>query len=329
LTLHLWFRHPRPGFHSIETVFGALIPEWEQEMQVVRHEVPTWGGGPAAIWRNGRYARQAGKGLHHVTGAIHPLVLFLRGKVVLTIHDTGSILQTRNPLRWLYFWLLWLALPVARAHAITVISEASRREVVRWVPWAAAKIHVVPNPVASRFAFRPRPAIGEVPRILQVGTKPNKNLERVTRALRGVPCQLEIIGKLSSHQQSALEEAGIRFQAHADVSESEIVAAYQRADLLVFASTYEGFGMPILEAQACGCPIVTSDWSPMREVAGKGAHLIDPTDVAAIRAGIMRILQDTHYANQLVEAGQLNVQQYQPAHIASQYRRIYESLFSS
>ena len=116
------------------------------------------------------------------------------------------------------------------------------------------------------------------PVVLQVGTGWNKNVERVAEALRGTACRLEIVGSLSETQRTALHGSGVPFRELGRVGDEELVAAYHRCDLLIFASVYEGFGMPIVEAQAVGRVVITSNCSSMPEAAGDGALLVDLWD---------------------------------------------------
>ena len=96
--------------------------------------------------------------------------------------------------------------------------------------------------------------------------------------------------------------------------------------MVVFTSTYEGFGLPILEAQATGRPVVTSDLCSMPEVAGKSACLVDPYDENSIRSCIMQIIEDTAYREWLVDEGLRNVEKYQPKEIARRYFTLYREI---
>jgi glycosyltransferase involved in cell wall biosynthesis len=102
--------------------------------------------------------------------------------------------------------------------------------------------------------------------------------------------------------------------------------AYIDCDLLAFASTYEGFGLPILEAQLTGRPVLTSNLSPMKEVAGTGAVLVDPYDLQSIRLGLLKIIQDSELRGRIVEAGFENVQRFNPDAVAKKYTALYEEL---
>jgi glycosyltransferase involved in cell wall biosynthesis len=96
--------------------------------------------------------------------------------------------------------------------------------------------------------------------------------------------------------------------------------------MLVFPSVYEGFGLPIMEAQLTGRPVLTSNLSPMKEVAGKGAMLTDPYDPQSIRAGIIKIIDDDVFREQMVQDGFENVKRFDPDIVAGQYASLYEEL---
>jgi glycosyltransferase involved in cell wall biosynthesis len=96
---------------------------------------------------------------------------------------------------------------------------------------------------------------------------------------------------------------------------------------VVFASTYEGFGMPIVEANATGRPVVTSNIGPMPEVAGSAACLVDPFDCSSIREGIVRVIGDADYRSHLVAGGFENVKRFQADVIAAQYAAVYREVF--
>ena len=146
----------------------------------------------------------------------------------------------------------------------------------------AAKIDVVPNAVED--VFKPDGPKAEGDYVLAVGTlEPRKNLERIARAVEG---ELRVVGVRGW--------GGVDPPANVTwlggVSDDELAALYRGARCLVYASLYEGFGIPVAEALACGCPVVTSRDSAMEELAGDDAVYVDPTDVESIRDGVrMRV----------------------------------------
>jgi glycosyltransferase involved in cell wall biosynthesis len=96
--------------------------------------------------------------------------------------------------------------------------------------------------------------------------------------------------------------------------------------MVVFASLYEGFGLPILEAQAMGRPVITSNFGAMREAAGDAALLVDPYSVEEIRAAILRIKNEPQLREELVRKGRENVERFRPEAVARQYAEIYRRL---
>src|SRR5687768_17535633 len=114
----------------------------------------------------------------------------------------------------------------------------------------------------------------------------NTNIPNLARALKALECEPRVIGRLSPHQRAGLEDNGINYTAEHDLTEQELRERYRAADIVAFCSTYEGFGLPILEAHAMRKPVITSDLSPMIETSGGAACLVDPFDPASIHAGL-------------------------------------------
>ena len=158
-----------------------------------------------------------------------------------------------------------------------------------------------------------------------VGTKPNKNLDRMLKALKGFELEVKIVGNLADGQRAQFERYRVPFTALGVLTDAELLRAYQDCDLLAFASTYEGFGLPILEAQAIGRPVVTSNLSSMPEVAGEGALLADPEDVCSMRACFERLLQNPALRESLIEKGFANVPKFSPEKVAARYGEIYRN----
>ncbi len=208
---------------------------------------------------------------------------------------------------------------------MTVISNSTKEDLLRYVKVDPQKVRVVHDCVSAAFKPTPKEFNATKPIILQVGTGPNKNLERVAEALQGIPCHLRVIGTLTGRQTTVLQRSGIEYSSASNISDEEVVREYCRCDMLVFASTYEGFGLRLWKPSN-GRPVVTSNILSMPEIAGESACLVDPFDVASIRAGILRILKDSNYCEELVQRGFKNVQRFQPRAIAAQYVKLYREL---
>jgi glycosyltransferase involved in cell wall biosynthesis len=265
--------------------------------------------------------------INHITGDINYLGIVLRGRrTILTIHDC-YFLTTTTGLRRAILRFFWLVLPVRRCAVITAVSESTRREVGRFLPLhQASLIRVIPNAISKRYTRSDRPFERSRPRILQVGTGPNKNLPRLIEALHAIPCHLDIVGRPDREIELLLGEHGIEHSWRTRLTDQEMVNAYRLADIVSFVSTYEGFGMPIAEAQATGRPVIASNISPLSEVAGDAAVLVDPHDVASIRAGILRIIQDDDLREGLVQRGFRNAARFHPAEVSRAYADLYREV---
>jgi glycosyltransferase involved in cell wall biosynthesis len=142
-------------------------------------------------------------------------------------------------------------------------------------------------------------------------------------ALRNIPCKLIIVGELTKVQHQLLKVYGINYENRFNLSETQIVDTYRECDMVSFCSLLEGFGLPILEGQATGRVVITSNLSSMPDVAGKGALLVDPYDVGAIRKGILSVIQDEAFRNSLVDMGLENVKRFSAQRVADAYVELY------
>jgi glycosyltransferase involved in cell wall biosynthesis len=318
-------RKPIPGWYSIERIFDdvrrELPADIEVKVEICRYQ-------SHGLWRRIYNILEAAfrqRQVGHVTGDVHFLTYAMRrSRTVLTITDC-VLLEKKGLGRWA-IWFLWYWLPMRRCSVITVISAATKRQLLSHVRCDPERIQVVHCSVADRFQADPRPFRAGRPRILQVGTTANKNIERVAEALRGLSCQLVVIGRLSESQRHALKTNGVDYETRQDIDDDALVAQYREADILIFASVYEGFGLPIVEANAIGRPVVTSNLSSMPEIAGDAACLVDPYDVASIRSGVERVIAHEAYRNHLVSAGHRNVERFRPAAISKRYADIYRRI---
>jgi glycosyltransferase involved in cell wall biosynthesis len=308
--------------HIVDTITERLASEFIPARAVSRYE----SNGLFRRCYNVVEASLRQGDVNHVTGDVHFLTYLLRKDVtVLTVLDCG-IISGDPTWRKRVIKLLWFVIPVRRCAAVTVISHAVKRELLSHVRVDANKVQVVPVAVPSIYRAVPRPFNASRPTLLQIGTAPHKNLSRLAEALHGLPCRLQIVGHLISEQLEVLRRWGIEYESHENLSNEELFSLYCEADVITFASTFEGFGMPIIEANIVGRPVVTGNVASMPEVAGDAACLVDPFDVASIRAGILRVIQDAPYREALVQKGFDNATRYDPATMVRQYEDIYRRL---
>ena len=204
-----------------------------------------------------------------------------RTPLVVTVHDLAVLAHPEWFNRWTTNYSRF-AVPrvVAAADRVIAVSGCTSRELQRLLGVPEAKIRIVPNAVED--VFTPDGPAAEGDFVLAVGTlEPRKNLARIAAAVDG---ELRVVG--------AVGWGGVSPPPNVTwlgaVSDEELARLYRGARCLVYASLYEGFGIPVAEALACGCAVVTSAGSPMEELAGDAATYVDPLDVDSIRAGIAR-----------------------------------------
>lgn len=323
------FRPKSSRFVSIENVFGSVIEEMKQQPNVIvyRSEVKKMGWWPITmIYNIVRYAVKSYRydRIFHITGDIQYVGCFMNPKrTILTIHDLVSFHAPDVP-KYARFISRWMSyyLPLKRLNKITCISETTKRDLLSFFPWTASKVRVICNPVSSRFVYVPKEMNKEHPTILHIGTKTNKNLERVADALNKIPCHLRIVGKLSETQKVCLSRNGIDYSNAYGLTDEEIVNEYVNADIISFPSLFEGFGMPIIEGQAVGRPVVTSNIEPMLSVAGSGAVFVSPTDVDSIKSGFLYLISRKDI-DDIVTKGLNNAGKYHAKAIAQEYIRNY------
>ena len=206
-----------------------------------------------------------------------------RTPIVVTVHDLAVFRRPETFPPWTRTYSRMVVPRVVRAaRIVAAVSEftASELESVLYVP--RERIRIVPNAAAPAF-------IDEGPResgdyLLAVGTlEPRKNLARAIEAAQRLGLELRVAGEPGWGGVEATG-AGVTWQGFA--SDEELARLYRGALCVVYPSLYEGFGIPVLEAMACGTPVVTSRGGATEEVAGGAAILVDPEDVASIAAGI-------------------------------------------
>jgi glycosyltransferase involved in cell wall biosynthesis len=325
MTRHVVYVERRPfGSRSIERVFRQIANDLPEGFSHSICNVP-FGNGVAAVIRNLLFFKRPAADIYHITGDVHYMALRLPpDRTVLTIHDL-IFLHRRSGLRRWVLKKLYLDLPLRRLKYVTAVSKATKDEIVREAGVDPANIFVIDDPLMSPFDdVQPaRGFNGERPRILHIGTAENKNLGNLIAALRGLRCTLKIIGSPDRSLTKLARAAGVEVETADDLKAEQMLDEYRRSDIIAFCSTYEGFGLPIIEAQALGRPVVTSDLPPMRDVAGTGAELVDPHDPASIRAGILRVIDNSEHRQSLINAGLENVKRFDARTIAEKYAEVY------
>lgn len=253
-----------------------------------------------------------------------PIILPKSCRVIPLITDlalyrmSGAYKMSRVIWWKLQYWIL-----KKKVDEFLTISEFTKKEMVTLLRISPDKIYVLPCACNSRMKpiediqikneVRERYGL-EKPFLLFVGNfNPRKNLERIIRAYdkvkeqERIPHELIIVGEYGwkFNYKKAIRgiknETSIRFIGF--VPDEEMPIIYSLADIFLFPTLYEGFGIPVLEAQSCGTPVITSGITALPEVAGQGAFYVDPYDENDIANGIIRVLKDERLRKNIVING--------------------------
>ena len=205
--------------------------------------------------------------------------------LVVTVHDLAVFRHPDAFNRWTRTYSPRVVPHVlAAARRIIAVSEFTRRELIELLRIPEQKIHVVPNGVEDTFTADGPAADGEY--VLAVGTlEPRKNLPRLIEAARRNHVELRVVG---ARGWGGVEVGGNGVRWLGEIDDAHLARLYRGALCVAYPSLYEGFGIPVLEAMACGVPVVTSRGTAMEEVADGAAVLVDPHDPGELAAGIER-----------------------------------------
>ena len=264
---------------------------------------------------------------------------------IVTLHDV-AFLDTPQyfsaSFRALYAWLIPLL--VRRAAHIVTVSAFSRDRILATLPVAPQKITVIGNGVSEN--FRPqspaaiaatRAALDLPPRyfLLQATSDRRKNLAGAlsawTKALPSLPDDLWLVVSGNLERAHVFGESGPiaappRTRLIGYVAEEHMAPLTAGAEAFLFPSLYEGFGMPIIEAMACATPVLTSDATATREIAGERALLVDPNAIDSIAGGIVALANDAALRGRLAAGGPAHAAQFNWDDVASRYVQLFESV---
>ena len=312
------------GSSGIGTYVDALVDHLSREDSLELRPVRSGAGIYSLREQLTLPPRALGVDLFHSPHYNAPLAV--PSPLVVTIHDLAHLALPevfRGRAMRIYAQAM-LRGALARARRVITVSAFSRDELVRRLGADPARIRVIPNGVDPRFrppgdpaavAARLRGMDIDGPFVLYVGNvKAHKNLTGLITAFEQLPnssLRLVIAGTVGGFRVGddavnialARSPAADRIRATGWVDDDQLLALYQGAHLLAMPSLYEGFGLPVVEAMACGTPVVCSDRASLPEVAGDGAVLVDPEDAGAFSAAIERVAGDDELREDLINRG--------------------------
>lgn len=264
----------------------------------------------------------------HITGDVNYVTFLLFWKKsIITIHDLNHYEYLRG-IKRSFYGLFWFYFPLLCANRIIVISPSTKSQLENHFKISKKKcIDIIPN-----FFYRYKCLVKDKPRsgdfkILSIGSAYNKNLFRLIESIKNIDkTSLTLISKQSSRVINKLNTSNIKYCIKSELSIEEMEQEYNKADMLYFASTKEGFGLPILEAQSAGLVVLTSNTSSMPYVAGEGALLVDPFDVNEIRKAIEKIIENKEHIRRIREKGFENIKRFNKSEYIEKYVKVYKEL---
>lgn len=326
----LVYRKANPGNFSIEGIYNKLYEHWLNkpncnysfEKLQLKHNFDLITFALASFGSLFRWNR-----IVHITGGANYMVLaFPFQKRVITIHDFFHLKgESKSGL----YKLLYYRLPMAFAHKIVVVSEQTLVDLRRMFPKMEHKTTVIRNPLTIVPSAEPLARINPPKKpikILQIGCKPHKNFHRLFQVCEDLPVELLLVHGYTDGLDELLNKHRLndRTQVYSNLSKTKLISLYLQADLLYFASLDEGFGLPLLEAQAMRLPILTSKIEPMKSLAPE-AFLVDPKSESAIRAALEEFIEKG-FDSKGIEAAAERLHKFAPAEIAKLYEKLYAQL---
>jgi glycosyltransferase involved in cell wall biosynthesis len=321
-----FYRSLKCGF-SIKKVFNTVSDEISKTCTVKSHYLPAHHSNLISVIENIVFVfkHRDKEGVNHVTGDVQYCILGLIGcKSVLTIHDLSHIDFAKNPIKKAIIVWLWYKLPVLLASKVVCISKHTRDELARISN--RKDIDVIYNSIDPLFNTSLKPFNTGKPNILQIGTASNKNLSNTIKAIASIECHFVIIGSLEDDIAKLLKEYNISHSIKTNLSDLELIEEYKQCDIVSFCSFYEGFGMPIIEGNAIGRCVITSNVTPMPEIALDAAVFVNPHDPSSIKKGFDKIISDKVLRATLISNGFSNLKRFNVANISNSYIQVYNSL---
>ncbi len=273
--------------------------------------------------------------LYHSPTYTIPLLFSTKG--IITIHDLIHLLFPRDyGLRHRLYYSLFVRRAVSRCVKIFTVSEHSKKDIITLLKGHDRQIAVTPNgldpqwvPQASDAGFMDRHGLSKGFLLFVGNPKPHKNFSRVLSAFKRLiredayERKLVVVGIDPQDLPGDLREQVVFFPVSDD---RELRLLYSGADLLVAPSLYEGFGLPVLEAMACGCPVLVGDRGALPEIVGDAGRQVDPYDVNSICVGIRQVLSNKDLSRRMREQGIKRAAGYTWQKTAQKVLETYDSL---
>jgi len=253
---------------------------------------------------------------------------FVNAKKIVTIHDLAYFLPEYNayPLVDTIYMKIMIKSSIIRADKIIAVSENTKNDIIHLLDIPEGKIKVIYEAADEKYKIiknkkglemvRKKYNLPERFILFTGGISPRKNLVRLIDAFNQIsdkiPHDLVLTGGNGCRNSKELEliESNERIKKIGYVSDEDMSYLYNLAEVYVYPSLYEGFGLPVLEAQACGCPLIASKVASIEEVGGKNVLYVNPDDVSDIKGTLLKAIQDENLRNKMVKENFKNVKRF-------------------
>lgn len=319
----LIYRSSKNKRYSIETLFSVL----DRAKNIYRVELPFDLNSFFNLFRLFFFSFKIKQKIVHITGDVHYMSIFLFWKKnIITIHDLNYY-ESLSGFKKYFYGLIWFELPLNIAKKIVAISPYTKVQIREHFNIKEEKIIVIPNSFKKfdQDLSYVKKEISEF-QILCIGNAENKNIERLIYAVESLgDVTLRFVGKQPVNILELLELKKIKFSEKHNLSREELQLEYLSSNVLFFASIKEGFGLPILEAQSLGLPVITSITTSMPFVAGDGAILVDPYSIESIREAIILFVENKINIESIKEKGFINTERFLESDFIDSYVNLYNS----
>ena len=265
--------------------------------------------------------------INHICGDINFISIFMsKKKTVNTFLDFYSM-QRLKSLKKLIYKIFWIKIPFLKSESVITISNNTLRELNNYIDIKGKKkIHVIGISVSNNFKKKLKKKISKTPKILVVGTSINKNILNIITSLKNIYCELILVGQLNDQIINELNLNNIKYRNLVSIKMKKLIYEYYNSDILLFPSNYEGFGVPILEAQTIGRPVITSNLEPMISIAGEGAFFVNPKKPKEISEAIKTIIKNEKLRLSKIKKGFINVKRFKNSIILNEHLKVYKEV---
>lgn len=314
------------GTYSIRRVSESLIHRLPSTIKVRECVLPGKDASLKSIVSNILYIlkNRNKTGFNYLTIQSYYVLALLGCNRIITVHDLNPIYgfygKKDNFFKKKIIYFFWIYLPIILTSRITCVSEYTKKQCIDHV--SNKDMKVIYNTLHPSFENIPKRDFNNKCKkatILLVGTGKQKNIETVFNSVCNLDIHINIIGKLSESQTKLLKKNRINYSNYVDIEDSVVCRLYIESDIVAFISLSEGFGMPILEAQASGCVLLCSNIEPLKEVAGDGALFVEPLNVNSVRNSILTLLDDPKLCGELIKKGYKNIRRFDSSKIINQF----------